>query len=417
MIKITTILKKYLSTYNGLHSAIYALFVARTISVLGSFIFPLMSIILARKFNYTEMEVAKSISIISAVVIPALFIGTPIANVVDRKKFIVITTYLSGAIFVFVGMNFGENVFIIGMSMIMALEAIRRPCSDSIIADVTTPDDRQKAFSLIYLGINIGASLSPIIGGFMLEEHLIAMFYLNGLATIISSTLILFYVHPKKNVATAELVGLDIPEDEAVKPSSSITDVFKNNKLVVFFLVITALFSFIYLQYWYTLPLLMTDVFQANGAKYYGFIMSANAITVVVITPYITKIATEKGLVNIMAYTPIFFFIGLVLFPVFKTLVPLIMLSIVFTIGEVTLFTNTSATLSSLSTESQRGTIFGAYQITSELVRIGGVALTGAIITKTSIFFVWYVVAVVQIITAVLLLKFRNKYNARDIIN
>lgn len=409
--------EKYFTTYKGLHSAIYALFVARTISVLGSFIFPLMSIILARKFNYTEMEVAKSLSIISAVVIPALFVGTPIANKVDRKRFIVITTYITGLIFIFVGMNFGENVFIFGMGLIMALEAIRRPCSDSIIADVTTADDRQKAFSLIYLGINIGASLSPIIGGFMLENHLIAMFYLNGLATIISSTLILLYVHPKENVATAEVVGLDIPEDEAEKASSSIFDVFKNNKLVIFFLVITGLFSFIYLQYWYTLPLFMTDIFQANGAKYYGFIMSANAITVVLITPYITSLATEKGLVNVMAFTPIFFFIGLVLFPSCSTLLPFIFLSVIFTIGEVTLFTNTSATLSSMATASQRGTIFGAYQITSEFVRIGGVALTGAIITATSIHTIWYVVAGVQIVTAVLLLNFRKKYNARDIIN
>ncbi|SKB84490.1 hypothetical protein SAMN06296386_106165 [Lachnospiraceae bacterium] len=41
----------------------------------------------------------------------------------------------------------------------------------NMITKVTTTEHREKAYSLLYLGANIGLILSPIIAGFLFNSH------------------------------------------------------------------------------------------------------------------------------------------------------------------------------------------------------------------------------------------------------
>ncbi|NLG84826.1 MAG: MFS transporter [Firmicutes bacterium] len=46
------------------------------------------------------------------------------------------------------------------------------PCLDAMVIDLTRREERRAAFSLQYLGLNIGFAIGPTIAGFLYRGHL-----------------------------------------------------------------------------------------------------------------------------------------------------------------------------------------------------------------------------------------------------
>lgn len=56
------------------------------------------------------------------------------------------------------------------------------PAFDATLADLTDPENRQSAFSLLYFGANIGMAISPIVGGLLFKDHLSLLFFLERIS-------------------------------------------------------------------------------------------------------------------------------------------------------------------------------------------------------------------------------------------
>ena len=121
-----------------------------------------------------------------------------------------------------------------------------------MVARLTVPDNRKASYSLLYLGINIGMAVSPLIGGLLFEKHLPLLFILDAGTTLLSTGLIALYIRlPKENrrkdtdpAASAE-TGRD---------AFSIV-VLKNTPVLLFFLLFLFVFDFTYIQWSFMLPL------------------------------------------------------------------------------------------------------------------------------------------------------------------
>ena len=64
----------------------------------------------------------------------------------------------------------------------------------ALIADLTPSDQREQAYSLNYLGTNLGMILSPTLAGILFQNHLPVMFVLQGTAIGISTLLIWLFL-------------------------------------------------------------------------------------------------------------------------------------------------------------------------------------------------------------------------------
>ena len=69
-----------------------------------------------------------------------------------------------------------------------------QPVSSAMITDLTDKENRRQAFSLLYMGTNIGFSIGPMIAGFLYKNHTNWIFYGNAFAILISLVLILLFV-------------------------------------------------------------------------------------------------------------------------------------------------------------------------------------------------------------------------------
>lgn len=289
-------MKKYFSAYAGLKKEVYILALARIVNCLGSFIYPLMTLILTRKLSMTSAEAGRLIALLTITQAPCLALGGKLADVIGRK-FIFMTGCLLGAAFYFVcAFGVSGHAMIILLILAADMVALAIPAQDAMVADVTPENERQSAFSLIYLALNIGMAVSPILGGLLFLRHLQLLFFLDGTSTVACVLIVLFCIRetsPKKRAAERS------EKEKEKEKEISFLQAMKEAPVLAVFLLLIFLFDFAYSQWSFLLPVQFGTDYGDNGASLYSFLCSANALTVIVLTPLITRL--EKNIRPLIA--------------------------------------------------------------------------------------------------------------------
>ena len=76
--------------------------------------------------------------------------------------------------------------------------SISSPAYDALNADLTTPENRKQSYSLIYMGINIGFSIGPLMAGFLFENYLPIIFIGDAITTLMALALIVKFIDEEK---------------------------------------------------------------------------------------------------------------------------------------------------------------------------------------------------------------------------
>ena len=90
---------KFINQYRGLNRDIYILFLGRVIGALGTFIWPLLTLILKVKLNYSASQIALIMVLGFACNLPASMIGGKLTDRYGRKKIIIRCQHPDGELF------------------------------------------------------------------------------------------------------------------------------------------------------------------------------------------------------------------------------------------------------------------------------------------------------------------------------
>ncbi len=275
------------SQYRGLSTSAYVLFIGRMITNMGAFIWPLLTLILKDKIGYTPTTISYIFLVVGFLFLPANIIGGKLADRFNRKKLIIIFDCIS--VFFFMLCAFVEPGTWMVVFFIMAglFANIEGPAFDALVIDVIKPKDREKVYSLMYLGHNLGYMFGAAIGGLLFANYLSLAFILDGITTISSTVLIIAFV---KVIHMNELEDEEQNEYElGMHESEKVSTILKKRPSIIVQLIIFLFGAFVYDQWTFSLPMYMTDLFgQDLGSKYFGFLSSFNAFVVIFFTPIIT---------------------------------------------------------------------------------------------------------------------------------
>ena len=156
---------KFLEQYKHLGKEIYILFWGRIVTSMGSLIWPLLTLILENKLGYDATLIAGISFAMSILQFPMLLLGGRLADKRNRKNVIVICDLVTVVCYIICGL-IPLSAYSIGLFYVASVFAtIEGPSYDALIADLSDGEDREKAYSLQYLGMNLGLVLAPTIGG------------------------------------------------------------------------------------------------------------------------------------------------------------------------------------------------------------------------------------------------------------
>ena len=363
-----------LSEYRGLRRELYILFIGRMMTNMGSMIWPMFTLILSKKLGLSAGTIATYMLIFSLVALPMNLIGGKLADKYSKKNIIVICDLISIGSYIYcslVEINFNSILIFAVASLFQTIEW---PRYDALVADFTTGADRERAYSLSYLGSNLGLVLSPSIGGILFNDHLNLAFLINGISIAFSTLLIFFFIkdiHKETDDSSAGIYEQDIASD-----ASPFKFIF-SHKVILIYIAACIFANTVYEMWDYLMPLYMGIVHGDRGAVLYGTMTSLNCIEVVLLTAVITKLFKKVRNTQKMIAAESLILFGYLIFMIFVKNIFMCYLSIfIFTIGEIFNTLASSPFLTRRIPASHRGRIMS---IQGVFVSVGGALLRNLI--------------------------------------
>ena len=297
---------------------------------MGSLIWPLLTLILKNKLGYNATTIATLTMAMSILQFPMLLLGGKLADTLNRKKIIIVCDLVTVVSYIICGLLPLSNYSIARFYIAGVFATIEGPSYDALVADLSDSESREKAYSLQYLGMNLGLVLSPTIGGLLFENYLWLAFILTGLATLSSTILIILFIKrlsvEKGNVSAYE----------EKRENESVFRILRERKTLILYALVCGFGGIVYAQFNYLLPLNMETLYGAKGATIFGMLTSTNAIVVIIATPLITTFLSRLMDVRKILIGESLIVLGLFGYRFVQgAMVPYFILMILFTIGEV----------------------------------------------------------------------------------
>ena len=351
---------KLLNQYRGLRREIYILAFGRMVTNLGSMIWPVMTMILSQKIGLTAAEISYFFVGASVIMLPANLIGGKLADRVNKKWLIVICDSVSIAGFLLcsaIPLGLGTILIFVVAGIFQSMEY---PSYDALFADLSETKDRERAFSLEYLGANLGLVLSPTIAGLLFKDHLWLSFLISGISIGLSTVMIAVLIR--------DVTPVEDHSEAAVyqenKDGASVFQILREHPIIILYLLSATLYSGAYGQYNFIMPLDMAAAHGDLGAVIFGTVSSLNCITVVIFTPVITRLFAKMQDTGKMISGRLLVFAGYMIFLLILGFVPGYYLAmLVFTWGEIFSVLAEGPYISTRIPASHRGRINGIMSI------------------------------------------------------
>lgn len=392
-------IKSLFDPYRGMPKEIYVLFLSRIINAMGCFVMPLLTLILTEKIGLSKEMSGAYLSAAGLIFMPAAIIGGKLTDIIGRKRVIIIFDFLSALLYIICGfMNPSINMIYVLMLASMSM-FIAGPAHDALIADLTTPENRDGAYALSYMGWNIGFAIGPIIGGLLYKNHLPLVFIGDAVTALISLSLILIFIketiHLTKQKVTEESRILETREE------GSIISVLLKRPILIYFAICTFGYNFVYSQWSFMMPIHSQQNFLSLGAKYYGLMAGFNGVVVMFCTPLVTKLSENIKHIRKAIYGGLLYAVGFGMLGIFNTL-PFFFVSVfIFTLGEIILAISITPFIANHTPMSHRGRMNAVLPIIFGLGYTLGPVTMGKALGYISIESAWLILGMVGIISSI----------------
>lgn len=398
---------KRFNIYKGLPRSVYILFLVQVVNRFGDFVLPFMTLFLTKKLGLSFETVGIIVMIESILSIPGSILGGKFADQIGRKK-----TYIfaqTTAALALIPCAFITKPYIIVFFLLAStfFNGAVRPPLNAIIADVLPSDKRQAGYSLQYLGINLGVSIGPIVAGFLFNNFLSMLFIGDALTSLMAVALVIVCIDETRPSNITEVAASKEKAEEG-----NIFQVLARRPQILIFLIIYIIYSLVYTQHRFSLPLMLDKVYMENGAENFGFLMSVNAFTVIFLTVFITSFTRKLHALPNMIIAGILYAIGFGMIGIINSF-PLFMLStVLWTMGEILTVTNFGVYVANNSPTNYRARFSAVGNLSWATGAALGTSLIGKYIDMAGITAVWpltFILACIATLFMVMLYMYSYK--------
>lgn len=396
-------IKNIFAPYLGLPREIYVIFISRIINAMGFVVYPLLTLILTQKIGLTNQETGFWVTIAGLISLSASIIGGKLADTFGRKKIILISDLLAAITYILCANTEPTMHLVYFIILVSFFMGVSDPAHNSLLADLTTPQNRDGAYSLSYLGFNLGFIIAPSLGAFLLDENLQLLFWIDAATAIIGLSLIFFFVKEKFSTKKE-----DFTEERRLEKSEtgSIFKVLVSRPILLYFSLILFGYSFVYSQWSYLIPIQIGELYEN---VMYGLLASLNAVIVIFFTPILTSLFSNIKNIRKIVYGGILYAIGFGILGFTSVKAAFFIGVIIFTLGEILVTISYMPFIANHTPASHRGRMSSTTSIILGLGYSTGPLMMGIFLKYGSIDAGWKLIGLIMLISTYLMYNLEKK--------
>ncbi len=288
---------------------------------------------------------------------------------------------LTGVILVLIPFAHQFSVVVLLVFVWALVADATRPATITALTSAAAPEQRKAAIALNRLGVNLGMSVGPAVGGFLALVSFPMLFVVDGLTSLAAAGVLSLLLRPE-DIRLVERASRPKTGELPVVPSdggSSRAAGVWRDKSALTFLVAMVLVSLVFMQTQGAMAVyLVRDLHYRES--FFGALFTVNTLMIVALeVPLNLAMARwphRRALVLGMVLTAV----GFGAMGVAKTVGPLVVTVAIWTFGEMITFPVGTAYMADLAPRGRMGEYMGAYSSTFSLsVIIGPWAGTAAL--------------------------------------
>lgn len=380
----------------------WVLFYTTLINRSGTMVIPFLVLYLTQKIGVSASEAGAALLVYGI----AAFIAAPLtgrlADKVGALKVMKLSLVGTSAVMFIYGFITDYYLILVFTFVLSVINEAFRPANLSLITEIVTPTQRRLAFALNRLGINIGMSIGPVAGGFLILLDYHFLFYVNAFASLAAGLYL---------IATP-WTSLSEPEPSVEESSSQIhlnPSVLKDAKFL-FFLIAVVPANLVFFQHIGGLPLYIVDELKYSTAAF-GLLSAINTVIIIFVEVPLNDMMSKMSYSRSMFIGALLAAIGFGAMAVARDITPLIITIIIWTFGEMIFFPVTAAYASEIAPAKKRGEYMGYFQMTFSFAFSAGPWLGTVVYEKFGSVILWSAALVMGLITAILMLFVKEKTN------
>lgn len=380
----------------------WVLFYTTLINRSGTMVIPFLVLYLTQKIGVSASEAGAALLVYGI----AAFIAAPLtgklADKVGALKVMKLSLIGTSVVMFIYGFITDYYLILVFTFVLSVINEAFRPANLSLITEIVTPSQRRLAFALNRLGINIGMSIGPVAGGFLILLDYHFLFYVNAFASLAAGVYL---------IATP-WTSLSEPESTVEETSSQIhlnPSVLKDAKFL-FFLIAVVPANLVFFQHIGGLPLYIVDELKYSTAAF-GLLSAVNTVIIIFVEVPLNDMMSKMSYSRSMFIGALLAAIGFGALAVSRDITPLIFTIIIWTFGEMIFFPVTAAYASEIAPAKKRGEYMGYFQMTFSFAFSAGPWLGTVVYEKFGSVILWSAALIMGLITSILMLFVKEKTN------
>ncbi|HEX8433848.1 MFS transporter [Archangium sp.] len=338
------------ATAGGLPTTYWYLWTGTLVNRLGSFVVPFLALYLTRERGFRVEEAGLVVSLHGAGGVLAGLVGGTLADRVGRRTTLVAGLWLGSAAMLSLGFaratwHISLSAFLLGL-----LGELYRPAVSAAIADIVRPEDRPRAYGLLYWVVNVGFSIALPLAGLASRFGFLALFVADACTTFVYGAIVWWKV-PETRPTRAQRDAEPAHRLPSLAP-------FQDGVFLSFALPVL-LTAIIFSQSNVTLPLDLTA--QGMSTATFGTVLAVNGVLVVLLQPFAGRMMGRMRRASALAWASGLTGLGFGLHALGANPALATLAVVVWTLGEIAQSPVGSAVVADLAPPDQRGTYQGAY--------------------------------------------------------
>jgi MFS family permease len=279
-----------LKDYLQLPRAVHVLCVGTLINRAGSFVLVFLTSYVSINLGLGADVAGKVVMTYGIGAVGASLLGGYLADRVGRR-IVMIASLVGGAVILTIFGYLRSPVSIMFAAFLFALTIdMYRPAAAAMISDLVAPAQRSHAFGLMYVSINLGFSIAPVVGGIVAAKSFLWLFWGDAVTTFIYAVIIVAAIRetlPRSAASDGEPEGSRDSgtgrqagvRGEYIPLAQAARHIAMDGTFLVYCLASLAV-AMIYQQAFTTFPIHLNS--YGIGPNIYGLIIAVNGALIVI---------------------------------------------------------------------------------------------------------------------------------------
>jgi predicted MFS family arabinose efflux permease len=379
----------------GLPTEAWVVFTATLINRAGTMVLPFLVLYLTRSLGETAARAGFTIAVYGA---GAIVTGPFAGRLCDRlgaHRVMRGSLLISGAIlFVFPFVTSYRAILAVTFVWAVTNEAFR-PANFATITEIVRPDQRKAAYALIRLAINLGMSVGPAVGGFLAPISFHALFYLDGVTSILGGlVLVLAPAFPERKAEVGSGAGI---------PGAPGRSILADRRLLYFLAALVPV-QMVFFQFSSSLPLFLVHDLGLKESDF-GLLLTMNTILIIFLEVALNLAMARWHHRWALALGSLLYAVGYGAFVLASGFASAAVCVTIWTFGEMILLPASAAYMGDIAPAARRGMYMGLYTMSFSISFALGPWLGTMVFDRLGSSAVWMGCLVLGSVAAALMLR------------